>query len=70
VACGIVTAVSLLACAGPIGKGEGDSCSTADDCSSDLTCQYVQGRTGDFCCPTPAISSKEANCQPGPAAGH
>jgi hypothetical protein len=70
VACGIATAVSLLACAGPIGKGEGDTCATADDCSSNLTCQSIAGRSGDFCCPTPADTSKEANCQPGPDAGH
>ena len=62
-ACGIGMAVALLACAGPVGKGEGDSCSTADDCSSNLTCQPINGRNGDFCCPTPASTSKEGNCQ-------
>jgi hypothetical protein len=73
VAWGIVAA-GLLACAGPIGgKGEGESCAAADDCGSDLTCQPVEGRGGDFCCPTVGVGappSKEANCQPGPDAGH
>jgi hypothetical protein len=62
-AIGIGAAVALLACAGPVGKGEGDSCSTADDCSSNLTCQPIDGRSGDYCCPTPASTSKESNCQ-------
>ena len=62
-ACGIVATVALLACAGPVGKGEGDSCSTADDCSSNLTCQPISGRNADYCCPTPASTSKEGNCQ-------
>jgi hypothetical protein len=73
VACGVVTAVSLLACAGPVGKGEGDSCSKADDCSSDLTCQPVVGRSGDYCCPTQGPGAplpKEVNCQPVPGAPH
>ncbi|HEY8040990.1 MAG TPA: hypothetical protein VIF15_14390 [Polyangiaceae bacterium] len=61
VACGFAAAVA--ACAGPTGKGEGDSCTGADDCSSNLTCQPISGRQGDFCCPTPASSSKEGNCQ-------
>jgi hypothetical protein len=61
-ACGIGAVVALLACAGPVGKGEGDSCSTNDDCSSNLTCQPVTGH-GVVCCPTPASSSKEGNCQ-------
>jgi hypothetical protein len=56
VACG------LIACVGPVGgKGEGESCSSPDDCGSDLTCQPVNG--GDYCCPTPADSSKKASCQ-------
>jgi hypothetical protein len=58
-----VTAALSAACAGPLGKGEGDSCSGADDCSSNLTCQHIQGRDGDYCCPTPQSASKEANCQ-------
>jgi hypothetical protein len=62
-AIGMGAAVALLACAGPVGKGEGDSCSTADDCSSNLQCQPVTGRGGDYCCPAPPSTSKEANCQ-------
>jgi hypothetical protein len=63
----VMTAVAALggvvaACAGPTGKGEGDSCSTNDDCSSDLTCQPI-GDGGDFCCPTPASSSTKSSCQ-------
>ena len=50
-----MTAVAALggvvtACAGPTGKGEGDSCSTNDDCSSDLTCQPI-GDAGDVLLP-------------------
>ncbi len=63
IACGLVSAALSAACAGPMGKGEGDSCTSADDCSSNLTCQPVTGRQGDFCCPTPPSTSKEANCQ-------
>jgi hypothetical protein len=48
-ACGMA---GLLACAGPGGKGEGESCSSQNDCSADLTCQPI-GSRGDFCCPTP-----------------
>ena len=66
-AAGIAAAIAV-ACAGPFGKGEGDSCSKADDCSSDLTCQPIWGRQGDYCCPTPADAGKAANCQPG--SGH
>ena len=58
----------LVACAGPIGKGQGDNCSSQDDCSSDLTCQPVSGRSGDFCCPTPPDTSSSDNCKP--AASH
>jgi hypothetical protein len=62
-ACGFV-AVIAVGCAGPMGKGDGDSCSGADDCSSNLTCQPILGRQGDYCCPTPPQTSKESNCQP------
>lgn len=66
---GLVAMVSTVgACAGPMGKGEGDSCSTQDDCSSDLTCQPVPGH-GDVCCPAPADSSTKANCQASGDAG-
>ena len=62
-AVGIGTAVALLACAGPVGKGEGDSCATNDDCASNLICQPITGRGADYCCPAPPSSSKESNCQ-------
>jgi hypothetical protein len=65
---GGVAVAMAVACAGPIGKGEGDSCSSADDCSSNLTCQPITGRQGDYCCPTPATAGNAANCQPG--SGH
>lgn len=65
-ACGLT---GLLACAGPIGKGQGDSCSSQDECGSDLTCQPVTGRSGDYCCPTPRSASSNGNCQDAPA-GH
>jgi hypothetical protein len=67
-ACGFAAAIAV-GCAGPMGKGEGDSCSSADDCSSNLTCQPIIGRSGDFCCPTPPNTSKEGNCQPSAADG-
>jgi hypothetical protein len=60
-ACGLV---GLVACAGPIGKGQGDSCSSQDECGSDLTCQPIGGRSGDYCCPTPATASTNGNCKP------
>jgi hypothetical protein len=53
---------AVIACVGPVGKGEGDSCNSEDQCGSDLTCQPI-GDTGDFCCPTPASSSKKSACQ-------
>ncbi len=64
----LVTAVALTAglfgCAGPMGKGEGEQCATQDDCSTDLTCQPVSGRQGDYCCPTPADAGNSPNCLP------
>jgi hypothetical protein len=67
--------VGLLgACAGnQTGTGEGGGCSSDDACDTDLWCQPVTGRNGDFCCPTPLVlpsgqfSSGQANCQPIPA---
>jgi hypothetical protein len=53
----------VMGCAGPGGKGEGDSCGSQDDCSADLTCQPIQGRSGDFCCPAPPDASDKSNCQ-------
>ncbi|HEY5239818.1 MAG TPA: hypothetical protein VIJ22_00065 [Polyangiaceae bacterium] len=63
-----VFAVSCVVagCAGPMGKGEGDSCSGNEDCSADLTCQPITGRSGDFCCPAPADASDKSNCQAQP----
>jgi hypothetical protein len=66
--CGFAAVLSA-ACAGPLGKGEGEACTKVDDCSSDLTCQPILGSKGmsrgQFCCPTPPSASKESNCQPG-----
>jgi len=67
IACGLAAVLST-ACAGPTGKGEGDSCTTNDDCSSNLICQPIPGRNSDYCCPTPADAGKAANCQPGASA--
>jgi hypothetical protein len=66
-AVGVVFAAwSLAACVGPAGGvGEGDPC-TQDDCAQDLTCQPIQGRQGEYCCPAPASMSSKPNCQPAP----
>jgi hypothetical protein len=58
----------LVACAGPLGKGQGESCSSFDDCAADLTCQPI-GSHGDFCCPTPASASTSSNCKASPDGG-
>lgn len=67
-------AAALVACAGPIGgKGEGESCSTEDECGSNLTCQPVDGRSEDYCCPTQGVGApppKADNCQPAAGTGH
>jgi hypothetical protein len=66
--CAIAIVGSLLVACGPaasLNKNEGGSCTTADDCGGDLDCQPIQGRQGDFCCPTPPTSSSHPNCQPG-----
>jgi hypothetical protein len=67
VSLGLAAVFAAAGCAGPVGKGEGESCSK-DDCSSDLTCQPVLNAQnvskGDFCCPTPPNSSNYANCKP------
>ena len=64
IACGVMAAIAgaciLGACGG---KGEGDSCSS-NDCSADLTCQPISGRTSDYCCPTPPDVSDKATCHP------
>jgi hypothetical protein len=63
----IVTTISLAACAGSIGSGEGDSCGgSSDQCGSNLTCQPIKhsdGSTGNYCCPTPNWSSTKSACQ-------
>ena len=63
--------VALVGCVGnEFGTGEGNSCSNADECKSELLCQPVTGRTGDFCCPSPLMrpdgqfTSSQSNCQP------
>jgi predicted small secreted protein len=65
----VAVACVVAGCAGPGGKGEGDSCGSQDDCSADLTCQPIDGRTGDYCCPAPADSSDKPNCQVQPDGG-
>jgi hypothetical protein len=51
----------LVGCAGPVGKGQGESCSKQEDCSADLTCQPVGN--GDYCCPTPRSASTSGTCK-------
>jgi hypothetical protein len=53
-------ALLFLACS----SGQGDSCSTDNDCGANLTCQPVHGRDQNFCCPTPAEASDYQNCHP------
>jgi hypothetical protein len=53
--------VCFLGCAGPLGKGQGESCSSQSDCAADLTCQPI-GTRGDFCCPTPPSASTSSTC--------
>jgi hypothetical protein len=65
----VAGACLVAGCAGPGGKGEGDSCGSQDDCSADLTCQPIIGRSGDFCCPAPADASDKPNCQAQPDGG-
>ena len=56
----------LVACSGSGGILEGHPCGgSQDDCHNNLTCQPITGRSGDFCCPTPAESSSETNCHAG-----
>ena len=63
-----LAAVVVVACAGPGGKGEGDSCSDEDQCSVDLTCQPIAGH-GDVCCPAPPDASTKAGCHASPDGG-
>lgn len=59
----VSVACGLIGCAGPIGgKSQGESCSTEDECGTDLTCQPIAGH-GDVCCPTPADTSTSSGCQ-------
>jgi hypothetical protein len=66
--CSVGVASSLLVACGPaasLNNNEGGSCSAANNnCGGDLDCQPIQGRTGEYCCPTPPQSSSAKNCQP------
>jgi hypothetical protein len=60
-----------FACAGnATGTSEGDSCSSVDECNSELQCQPVAGHSGSYCCPAPlklpdgTFTSDKSNCQP------
>lgn len=68
---GLLFAALSSACVGnETGTSEGDGCTNPDECSSELLCQPVGGRTGDFCCPAPLMlpsgqfTSSKSNCQP------
>jgi hypothetical protein len=66
--CGVALVGSIVVACGPadsLNKNEGGACSKVDDCGGDLSCQPIQGRTGDFCCPAPPESSSHTNCHPG-----
>jgi hypothetical protein len=52
--------ITVLACSG----SQGDECTKDSDCKSNLTCQPVEGRDKNYCCPTPATASDYANCHP------
>ncbi len=58
-----VVSAAVIACSGD-DKNEGGSCGSNSDCGGNLICQPVQGRKGDFCCPTPPTSSSQTNCHP------
>jgi len=66
--CALTVVGSLLVACGPaasLNANEGGSCSASNnDCGGDLDCQPIQGRQGEFCCPTPPQSSSHENCQP------
>jgi hypothetical protein len=58
---------ALVVACGPadsLNHNEGGSCAQDGDCGGLLVCQPIEGRQGDFCCPTPACSSGKENCQP------
>jgi hypothetical protein len=44
------------------GNHEGSTCTKTNDCGGGFICQPIQGRADNYCCPTPASSSGEANC--------
>jgi hypothetical protein len=52
--------VTVVACSG----SQGDECTTDSDCKSNLTCQPIEGRDKNYCCPAPPESSDYANCHP------
>ena len=65
--CAVALVGSFVVACGPaasLNKNEGGSCVNTDDCGGGLTCQPIQGRQGDFCCPTPPESSSHVNCKP------
>jgi hypothetical protein len=61
-----LTALSgvVVACSGPLGKAEGDSCDSNDSCEDGLVCQPI-GDGGEYCCPTPASVSTKSSCKSG-----
>jgi hypothetical protein len=52
--------IMVTACSG----GQGDECTVDSDCKTNLTCQPVEGRDKNYCCPAPATSSDYATCHP------
>jgi hypothetical protein len=59
-----LTALLLASALSACGNHEGSTCTKTDDCGGGFICQPIQGRDATYCCPAPATSSKEANCQP------
>ncbi len=58
------TACFLVLLAAGCGGGPGDACKTNDDCQGGFTCQPIEGRDSDFCCPTPPTATDAPNCHP------
>ena len=52
---------TVIACSSD-SHNEGGTCVESKDCGGNLSCQPIEGRQGNFCCPTPPSSSSEGSC--------